>query len=292
MKRRTRNSELVSYLLVTAGTFLMAAGTNMIYEPLSMVTGGFSGIGIIIKKMMENHLGFAVPVGLTNILLNIPLFIIAMKLKGSRFIKKTLYAAACFSVALLVVPSMEVAHEDYLMAAVLGGVLHGVGIGTVFSQNASTGGSDLLCTLLNRWFPGFSISEMLIVVDGIIVLAGMGTFGIRTGLYAVVAVFITGRISDALLDGLKFAKIAYIISDAPYEISESIMKRLDRGVTGLKGRGMYSGRDKDILMCAVSKKEVVRLIQIIRTVDEKAFVIVSDAKEVLGEGFILGTDAD
>lgn len=292
MKRRTRNSELVSYLLVTAGTFLMAAGTNMIYEPLSMVTGGFSGIGIIIKKMMENHLGFAVPVGLTNILLNIPLFIIAMKLKGSRFIKKTLYAAACFSVALLVVPSMEVAHEDYLMAAVLGGVLHGVGIGTVFSQNASTGGSDLLCTLLNRWFPGFSISEMLIVVDGIIVLAGMGTFGIRTGLYAVVAVFITGRISDALLDGLKFAKIAYIISDAPYEISESIMKRLDRGVTGLKGRGMYSGRDKDILMCAVSKKEVVRLIQIIKTADEKAFVIVSDAKEVLGEGFILGTDAD
>lgn len=292
MKRRTRNSEFVSYLLVTAGTFLMAAGTNMIYEPLSMVTGGFSGIGIIIKKMMENHLGFAVPVGLTNIVLNIPLFIIAMKLKGSRFIKKTLYAAACFSVALLVVPSFEVVHEDYLMAAVLGGVLHGVGIGTVFSQNASTGGSDLLCTLLNRWLPGFSISETLIVVDGIIVLAGMGTFGIRTGLYAVVAVFITGRISDSLLDGLKFAKIAYIISDAPYEISGSIMKRLDRGVTGLKGKGMYSGRDKDILMCAVSKKEVVRLIQIIKAVDEKAFVIVSDAKEVLGEGFLPGTDAD
>lgn len=292
MRRTAGNSEFVSYLLVTAGTFLMAAGTNMIYEPLSMVTGGFSGIGIVIKKMMETHLEFAVPVGLTNILLNIPLFIIAMKLKGSRFIRKTLYAAACFSVALLLIPSLEVVYEDYLMAAVLGGALHGVGIGIVFSQNASTGGSDLLCTLLNRWFPGFSISELLIVVDGIIVLVGMGTFGIRTGLYSVVAVFITGRISDALLDGLKFAKIAYIISDAPYAISESIMKRLDRGVTGLSGKGMYSGTDKNILMCAVSKKEVVRLIQIIKAVDEKAFVIVSDAKEVLGEGFILGTDAD
>lgn len=292
MRKRTRNRELISYLLVTAGTFLMAAGTNMIYEPLSMVTGGFSGIGIIIKKMMENHFGFAVPVGLTNIVLNIPLFIIAMKLKGSRFIKKTLYGVACFSVALLVVPPLKIVHEDYLMAAILGGALHGVGIGTVFSQNASTGGSDLLCTLLNRWFPGFSISEMLIAVDGIIVLAGMGTFGIRTGLYAVVAVFITGRISDALLDGLKFAKIAYVISDAPYEISESIMKQLDRGVTGLKGKGMYSGMDKDILMCAVSKKEVVRLIQIIKAVDENAFVIVSDAKEVLGEGFVLGTETD
>lgn len=292
MRRTARNNEFVSYLLVTAGTFLMAAGTNMIYEPLSMVTGGFSGIGIILKKTLENHLNFSVPVGLTNILLNIPLFIVAMRLKGSRFIKKTLYAVACFSVALLIIPSLKIVYEDYLMAAVLGGTLHGVGIGIVFSQSASTGGSDLLSTLLNRWFPGFSISEILIVVDGIIVLVGMGTFGIRTGLYAVVAVFITGRISDSLLDGLKFAKIAYIISDAPYDISESIMKQLDRGVTGLRGKGMYSGKDKNILMCAVSKKEVVRLIQIIKAVDEKAFVIVSDAKEVLGEGFILGTDAD
>ena len=288
---RTRaNREWISYLLVTAGTFFMAAGINIIYEPLSMVTGGFSGIGIIIKKMTDGA-GFTVPIGLTNMLLNVPLFIIALRLKGGRFIKKTLYAAVCFSVALLIIPSYKITNVDYLMAAVLGGTLNGVGIGIVFSQNASTGGSDLLGTLLNRWFPGFSISELLIFIDGLIVLVGMGVFGMQTGLYSVVAVFITGKVSDALLDGLKFAKMAYIISDSHLDISRGIMERLDRGVTGLNGEGMYSGADKNVLMCVVSKKEVVKLIQIVKTIDEAAFVIVSDVKEVLGEGFIAGDNS-
>lgn len=288
MKTRIMDHDFVSYLLVTAGTFLMAVAINIIYEPLSMVTGGFSGIGIIIKKMTEGGGGLVVPVGLTNIVLNVPLFIVALKMKGGRFIKKALYAAVCFSVALFIVPSYEAPNEDYLMGAILGGALNGAGIGIVFSQNASTGGSDLLCTLLNRWWPGFSISELLIFVDGIIVLIGMGTFGIQTGLYSIVAVFITGKVSDALLDGLKFAKMAYIISDMPQEISTGIMERLERGVTGLRGEGMYSGQAKNVLMCVVSKKEVVKLIEIVRSLDERAFVIVSDAKEVLGEGFITG----
>lgn len=288
MIEKIRNHKFISYLLITAGTFFMAAGINIIYEPLSMVTGGFSGIGIIIKKLSESMWGFSVPIGLTTLLLNIPLFLFAVRVKGGRFIKKTLYAAVCFSIALLVIPSYDILHRDYLMAAVLGGVMNGVGIGLVFSQNTSTGGSDLLSTLLNKWFPGFSISELLIVIDGIIVLAGMGVFGMQTGLYAIVAVFITGKVSDALLDGLKFAKVAYIISDVPLAISDDVMRILDRGVTGLSGKGMYSGTDKNILMCVVSKKEVVRLIEIVKNADEQAFVILTDAKEVLGEGFVVG----
>lgn len=288
MIEKIRNHKFISYLLITAGTFFMAAGINIIYEPLSMVTGGFSGIGIIIKKLSESMWGFSVPIGLTTLLLNIPLFLFAVRVRGGRFIKKTLYAAVCFSIALLVIPSYDILHRDYLMAAVLGGVMNGVGIGLVFSQNTSTGGSDLLSTLLNKWFPGFSISELLIVIDGIIVLAGMGVFGMQTGLYAIVAVFITGKVSDALLDGLKFAKVAYIISDVPLAISDDVMRILDRGVTGLSGKGMYSGTDKNILMCVVSKKEVVRLIEIVKNADEQAFVILTDAKEVLGEGFVVG----
>lgn len=267
----------------------MAAGINIIYEPLSMVTGGFSGIGIIVKKVAGSTAGITIPVGATNLLLNIPLFILAFKIKGRRFIKKVLYGAVCFSVALLIMPTYEITHRDYLMAAVLGGALNGVGIGLIFSQNASTGGSDLLVTLLHRWFPGFSISELLIFIDGIIVLAGMGVFGMHTGLYSVVAVFVTGKVSDALLDGLKFAKLAYIISDSPLMISESIMREMERGVTGLDGKGMYSGAAKNILMCVVSKKEIVKLIDIVKSVDEKAFVIVMDAKEVQGEGFAMST---
>lgn len=291
MRERIRDSKLVSYLLITAGTFFMAAGINIIYEPLSMVTGGFSGIGIIVKKVAESTVRLHVPVGATNLLLNIPFFLIAWKIKGGRFIQKALYGVVCFSVALLLVPTYEVTHRDYLMAAVLGGALNGLGLGLVFSQNASTGGSDLLVTLLHRWFPGVSVSELLIFIDGIIVLAGMGIFGIHTGLYSVVAVFVTGKVSDALLAGLKFAKMVYIISESPLVISESIMKELERGVTGLNGKGMYSGSDKNILMCVVSKKEVVKLIDIVKRADEKAFVIVMDAKEVQGEGFAMGTDA-
>lgn len=285
-RMKKKDSELVSYLLVTAGTFFMAAGINIIYEPLSMVTGGFSGIGIILKKVLEAKGGFSLPVGVTNLFLNLPLFILAMRLKGGRFLKRTLYAALCFSVALLVVPSFENLHKDYLMAAIYGGVLNGVGLGLVFSRNTSTGGSDLLSTLLNHWFPGLSISELLIIIDGAIVLGGMFFFGMQTGMYSIVAVFITGKVSDALLDGLKFAKMAYIISDSPTKISEEVMRRLDRGVTGLSGKGMYSGKDKNVLLCVVSKKEVVRLIEIVKNADENAFIIVMDAKEVQGEGFI------
>lgn len=291
MRERIKNSKLVSYLLITAGTFFMAAGINIIYEPLSMVTGGFSGIGIIVKKVAESAVGLHVPVGATNLLLNIPFFLIAWKIKGGRFIQKALYGVVCFSVALLLVPTYEVTHRDYLMAAVLGGALNGLGLGLVFSQNASTGGSDLLVTLLHRWFPGVSVSELLIFIDGIIVLAGMGVFGIHTGLYSIVAVFVTGTVSDALLAGLKFAKMVYIISESPLVISENIMQEMERGVTGLSGKGMYSGSDKNILMCVVSKKEVVKLIDIVKRADEKAFVIVMDAKEVQGEGFVMDTEA-
>lgn len=286
MKSRRMGNEWMSYLLITAGTFFMATGINIIYEPLSMVTGGFSGIGIIIKKLLEGSGKISIPIGATNLVLNIPLFILAFKIKGGPFLKRTLYASVCFSTALLIVPSFELAHRDYLMAAVWGGTLNGVGLGLVFSQNTSTGGSDLLGTLLNQWYPGMSISELLILIDGIIVLGGMFVFGMETGLYSIVAVFITGKVSDALVDGLKFAKMAYIISDVPDEISREILRRMMRGVTGLEGKGMYSGKGKNVLMCVVSKKEVVRLIEIVKSADKDAFVIITDVKEVFGEGFV------
>ncbi len=289
MKKFIKRSNMISYLLITAGTFFMAAATVMIYEPLSMVTGGFSGIGIVLKKVFGDQYGIRIPVGITTLILNVPLFIGAIRWKGRSFFLKSLYAALCFSVALMLLPSLQVYHEDYLMAAILGGALQGIGIGLVFSQNTSTGGSDLLSTLLHRWFPGISPSELLILVDGIIVLVGMGLFGIRTGLYAIVAVFITGKVSDALVDGLKFAKTVYIVSEVPLTISQEIMKRLERGVTGLAGTGMYSGNQKQVLMCVVSKKEIVRLIEIVKSADDNAFVVVLDAKEVLGEGFFIGT---
>ena len=275
----------MTYLLLTAGTFFMAVGINVIYEPLSMVTGGFSGIGILVKKLTQTARWSGIPVGMTTLLLNIPLFIWGYSQKGKVFVKKTVYAASCFSFFLLIIPTFDIVKQDYLMAALVGGLLNGTGIGLVFSQGASTGGSDLLSVLTAKILPGLSASERLILIDTLIVAAGVFIFGLEIGLYAVVAVFVTGKVSNAILDGLKFAKIAYIISDPPEEISEHILRELGRGLTGLEGQGMYSEKHKMVLMCVVSKKEAVLLKDIVKNADNEAFLILSEAKEVLGEGF-------
>lgn len=285
MKNTTNNKWWMTYLLLTAGTFFMAVGINVIYEPLSMVTGGFSGIGILVKKLTQTARWSGIPVGMTTLLLNIPLFVRGYCQKGKAFVKKTVYAASCFSFFLLIVPTFDIVKQDYLMAALVGGLLNGTGIGLVFSQGASTGGSDLLSVLTAKILPGLSASERLILIDTLIVAAGVFIFGLEIGLYAVVAVFVTGKVSDAILDGLKFAKIAYIISDHPEEISEHILRELGRGLTGLEGQGMYSEKHKMVLMCVVSKKEAVLLKDIVKNADNEAFLILSEAKEVLGEGF-------
>ena len=285
MKNTTNNKWWMTYLLLTAGTFFMAVGINVIYEPLSMVTGGFSGIGILVKKLTQTARWSGIPVGMTTLLLNIPLFIWGYSQKGKVFVKKTVYAASCFSFFLLIIPTFDIVKQDYLMAALVGGLLNGTGIGLVFSQGASTGGSDLLSVLTAKILPGLSASERLILIDTLIVAAGVFIFGLEIGLYAVVAVFVTGKVSNAILDGLKFAKIAYIISDHPEEISEHILRELGRGLTGLEGQGMYSEKHKMVLMCVVSKKEAVLLKDIVKNADNEALLILSEAKEVLGEGF-------
>ncbi len=277
----------MTYLLITVGTFFMAVATRIIFEPLAMITGGFSGIGIMLKAITEKAFGWWIPVGVVTFLLNVPLFILAVKWKGRGFMAKTLYAATIFSVLLTAIPTFAIVEEDYLMAAVLGGALQGIGIGMVFSQSASTGGSDLLSTLLGKKITRLTTSEWLIFVDGVIVLLGMGLFGIHNGLYAVVAVFIMGKVSDAIVDGLKYAKMVYIIAEKPADISHEIMVNMKRGVTAIEGKGMYSGSQKEVLMCVVTKKEMIRLLAIVKSADRNAFVVVIDAKEVLGEGFFL-----
>lgn len=271
--------KISSYSLITVGTFLMALGTNIVYEPMSMVTGGFAGIGILLQKFIE------IPIWLVTVILNIPLFIMAGRIYGMSFLKKTLYAALCFSVALAIIPEFRVLHEDYLMAALVGGALNGIGLGLVFGQGASTGGSDLLSTLLQHVFPGVSAAVILAFVDGTIVALGMMVFGVRIGLYSIVAVVITTKLMDRILDGLKFAKLLYIVSDQTTRIADGILSEIERGVTSLQAKGMYSGEDKQVLMCVAPRREAVKILQLVKEKDENAFVIISDAREVMGEGF-------
>lgn len=270
-----------SYSMIAIGTFLMALGTRLIYEPLSMVTGGFSGVGIILHSL------FRIPVWATTFLLNVPLFILARKTHGKEFLVKSLYAMLAFSAALALIPVISVTEEDFLMAALLGGALHGIGLGFVFSAGSSTGGTDLLSTLLHPLFPMMRLPNILGLVDGLIVVAGMLIFGMRTALYSIVAVFVTSKVMDGVTAGMRYAKVVYIISDESQQIAGIIMNELNRGVTALQGSGMYSGQEKQVLMCVVSRREAVSMARYVREADAHAFVIVADAREVLGEGFTM-----
>ncbi|MDY3908806.1 MAG: YitT family protein [Eubacterium sp.] len=274
--------KISSYGMLAVGTFFMAAGTNIVYEPMHMVTGGFAGIGIVLQEF------FSVPLWAVTVILNIPLFIAAFYRFGIRFLEKTFFAAVCFSLLLAVVPQFPVRHTDYLMAAIIGGSLNGLGLALVFRQSASTGGTDLLASLLKLRFPSVSSGMILAILDGSVVIAGMAVFGLRIGIYAVMAVFITSWLMDRILEGFRFAKMLYIISDKPEEISAGIMEKIHRGVTALEGMGMYSKKEKRILMCAVSRKEAVTVIHFVKQLDSQAFIVLSDAREVLGEGFESG----
>lgn len=274
--------KISSYGMLAVGTFFMAAGTNIVYEPMHMVTGGFAGIGIVLQEF------FSVPLWAVTVILNIPLFIAAFYRFGIRFLEKTFFAAVCFSLLLAVVPQFPVRHTDYLMAAIIGGSLNGLGLALVFRQSASTGGTDLLASLLKLRFPSVSSGMILAILDGSVVIAGMAVFGLRIGIYAVMAVFITSWLMDRILEGFRFAKMLYIISDKPEEISAGIMEKIHRGVTALEGMGLYSKKEKRILMCAVSRKEAVTVIHFVKQLDSQAFIVLSDAREVLGEGFESG----
>ncbi len=285
MDKRSIKTKLTHYLLVIIGTLLMAVSVNVVYEPLEMVTGGVTGLAIVIKKITSLFIEGGIPIWLSNIMLNIPLFIAAVLVRGKVFLRNTLFATVSFTIALYIVPTFDIVYQDYLLAAVFGGVIGGTGLGLVFITLSSTGGTDLLAMLVNKYKPYYTVPQILIVIDGIIVLAGAISFGVTKALYAIMAVYITSKISDNILEGLKFAKMAYVISDSYEEIANQVMKNLDRGVTGISATGMYSNKDKKMLFCVVSKKEIIELTEIVSKIDPRAFVIVSDAREVMGEGF-------
>ena len=247
---------VVDYLCMTAGTCLMGIAIQSIYDPVGMVVGGFTGVAILIRQLTVKWIPGGIPLWFTNLALNLPVFLCAWRRKGKKFLWRALYGMVMLSFWLLVLPHWNIAQDDYMLAAIYGGCISGAGIGLVLVTKSST------------------------------VLSGMFFFGVKPALYAVVAIFITTEVSDAIMEGIKYSKAAYIITEDAAEVADALMHRMNRGVTAIHAKGMYSGNEKDILFCAVSKKEIVELKEIVMELDAKAFVIVTDAREVLGEGFL------
>ena len=286
MKKSVKRSKARDYLLITLGTALVAFAVASIYDPVGLVTGGFSGLSIIVKRLTEPEIPGGIPLGVTNLVLNIPFFLIAIRLKGLRYIVKTLFATMMLSAWLSVLPVIPLAQGDLLLSALYGGVFMGTGLGMVFVAQATTGGTDLIAAIIQHFWKHYSIADIMQVLDALIVIAGASIFGIQMALYAIIAIYLVSKVSDGLIEGLKFSKAAFIITEKPEELSAVLMKELDRGVTGISARGMYSGDKKNMLFCVVARKEIVRLKEVTLELDPGAFVIVTDAREVLGEGFI------
>lgn len=275
------------YFLIIAGTGILAFAIKCIFDPVGLVTGGFTGIAILLKSLTEFFYEGGIPLWFANLALNVPFFVIALKLKGKRFIWRTAFATGLLSVWLYVIPDMDFAAGDYILAAIFGGVLSGIAMGTILWANATTGGTEMVALLLQGWLKHYSVAQIMQVLDGIVVLAGVYVFGLRPSMYAIMAIYISSKVTDTILEGMKFSKAAYIVTDYYEEIAKQIMGELERGVTGLAAHGMYSGAEKCVLYCVVSKKEIVRLKELVHQIDENAFVVVGDVREVLGEGFIV-----
>lgn len=274
------------YLNIVIGSIFIAMAINLVYEPLGLVTGGLTGLAIVVKEITSIIWSGGLPIWLFTVLVNIPLFIMSIKLLGLKTMFNVFIGTVSLIIALLIIPIYDFKFDDILLASVVGGVLSGVGMGMVFSAFASTGGTDLLASLIHKYKRHISIPFILTFIDGAIIVLGALVFGIGKALYAIIAVFITAKVSDGFLEGLKFAKMAYIISDEYTRIAEEIMTTLDRGVTGLSSTGMYSNKDRKMLFCVVSKNEIVKITEIAKKIDPNSFVIVNDVREVMGEGFI------
>lgn len=277
--------KVIKILKIVIGTLFMAMAVNFVYEPMHMVTGGVSGIAIIVKSISRFWVKEDIPVWLTNILLNIPIFFWGYFVRGKKYLSVTFFANLCFTAFLYLLPIVSVRQRDFFLAALYGGVLTGIGLGFVFSSGYSTGGTDLLSSILKKYSKRMPVASILFILDAVVILAGMFVFGVTTSAYAVLAVFLSSKLMDTILTGLKIGKQVWIISEQHEQIGKDILQQMDRGVTGLSGKGLYSNQEKNVLICIVSPREISQIIQIVTQNDGQAFVFIQDVKEVMGEGF-------
>lgn len=272
-------NEIVSMII---GCLLMSVSINMFFEPHSIAPGGLTGLAIVINKV------FPIPLWVINLIFNIPLFLLAYKILSKKDCIKTILGIVFLTIGLKVTVGLASvnATSDPILASVCGSILMGVSLAFIFRINGSTGGTDLIGLLANKFFPSLSIAILMGLADLIVViLSGIASGQIEIALYSAVSLYVIVKVTDLFIDGFNYAKSFTIISDQYEEISNSIIEELGRGATILKGTGAYTGNDKNIILVVVSKKQVVTLKKLVKSIDPYAFVIISDIHETLGDGF-------
>ena len=268
------------YLLIILGDLILATSVCIFLLPNQLSTGGFSGLATIINYFAN------IKVGTIIIFLNSIVILYSMYLFGFKFIFRTIISVIIFGMFSNFLQGRFVVTQDLLLASICGGILSGTGIGLNLISNSTTGGSELIAKISNHYFKKVSISEVIVIFDIIVISLFIFVFkNIDVGLYSIIAIFISKKAIDILIEGINYAKSVYIISDKSNEIADEIMEKLKRGVTLLKSEGYYTKNDKDVIYCVVNKYQISDIKDIVKKIDNNAFVIINEAKEVLGNGF-------
>lgn len=269
-------------IILLVGCLLMSISINMFLNPHNIAPGGLTGVSIIINSLT------GLPIWLINISFDIPLFILAFKILSKKDAFKTFLGIIFLTSSLKITENLAYLDvtDDVLLASISGAIILGISLGLIFRINGSTGGTDLIGILANKFFPSISIPMLMGFADGtIVLLSGIVSKNIEIALYSVIALYIIVKVSDIMVEGINTSSSFTIISDKYREIGMEITEELGRGATILKGSGFYTNKEKNVLLVVVSKKQVITLKKLVKNIDPYAFIIITDIFEALGEGF-------
>ena len=270
-----------SYAIIALGAVIYALAFDWFVAPNQIAMGGVTGLAQVV-----NALAPVLPVGVMTIVINVPLFLAGWRLLGGHLLVSSLFATAVSSLAIDAIATVHTfAPMEPLLAALYGGAVMGAGLGLVFSQGATTGGTDIIGKLMKRRFSWLPTGKLVMIPDMAVVVLAAAVFGtVNAALYGLIQMYLLGRVMDTVLYGWDISRVAYIITDRWEEVSRRLLE-MERGVTVLRGQGAYTGAEKRVLLVAFRQQEIVPIKRMLRQIDPRAFFIVCDAHEILGEGF-------
>lgn len=280
-RRRLRIKKYsIEFLEIILGSFIMAFGISQFLLPNQLSSGGLSGVATIAYYLLK------VPMGVTILALNIPLFIMSIIRKGREFLIKGLVGTVSISIFIDFLDKLQPLTNDRFLACIYGGIIVGIGSSIILKAHASTGGTDMLAYIIKTYKPHYRTSNLIVMADIVIIVLNVIFFReIEIGLYSAITIYLMGKMIDIFVEGIDFTKMMFIVSTKYEKIAKEIGKTLDRGTTGIYAKGMYTNQDKMMLWCIASRNEVMVIKEISKRIDPRSFIVVANAREAFGVGF-------
>ena len=277
-------NKLIDYGIIVAGSVIYALSVTVFSSPNNIAPGGLTGVGIILNYL------FSIPIGTFILIMNVPIFLAGYRFLGKKFVKKSLLGTILASIAIdFLSPLVTPYKGDMMLAGIYGGILSGTGLALIFSRGGSTGGADIIASIIHKKRPQLSIGHIILISDAIVVAVSALVFSsLESALYAVISIFMSSKLIDIIIYGTSRnnGKLMFIITETPDAILTLLLNDISRGVTVLDAVGGYSGQNKKLLICALRPNQVFRANSIVKSVDNNAFIIITTANEVNGLGFV------